>query len=211
MASKSEKKANLRKQIIVAANEYSQHLAGKVFLYVYGNEYFEISFMTKQFKHLTGVASNLKANDFYNKAKSKTLTINQFWFDKDHLYNNAKEKVPCLCNLSVLTNSLVCVVKNVSTLTFTYKIGVTNLKFTLCLTENLDKNNNKINDLLLPRSLRVKDKSIENSSDGDFIDFIFERDASVNTYTTLTYSDNNKPIPESIAHLIDTAFYNNDP
>lgn len=207
MASKNAKKAILRTQINTAADEYSKHLAGKVFLYVYGNEYFEISFMTKQFKHLTGVASNLSANEFYKKAKANTLTDNQFWFDSKHLYDNARKKLPCLCNLSVLTNSLVCVVKDVSTLTLTYKIGVTNLSFTLCLTEHVDTNNNKINDLLLPRSLRVKDKAIENSIDSEFIDFIFERDAVLDTYSVLKYKDADKSIPKSIAHLIDPSFY----
>lgn len=207
MENKNTKKLNLRKQINIAAEEYSKHLAGKVFLYVYGDECFEISFMTKQFKHLTGVASNLSANDFYKKAKTKTLTDKQFWFDSNHLYNNARKKLPCLCNLSALTNNVVGVVKNVSTLTLTYKIGVTNLSFTLCLTENVDKNNNKINDLLLPRSLRVKDKSIENSTDSEFIDFIFERDASLHTYTILRYNDINKSIPQSVSRLIDASFY----
>ena len=41
------------------------------------------------------------------------------------------------------------------------------------LTQNIDNNGNKINDLFLPMSLRVKDSSVERSNDGDVIDFIY--------------------------------------
>ena len=68
-------------------------------------------------------------------------------------------------------------------MTITYKLSVTNLEFTLDLTENIDNNGNKINDLFLPMSLRVKDSSVERSNDGDVIDFIyFSKDASVAKY-----------------------------
>ena len=40
MATKEEKKELLKQQIITAAMAYSRDLAGKVFLYVYGEEYF---------------------------------------------------------------------------------------------------------------------------------------------------------------------------
>ena len=42
MATKTDKKNRIRQGIIESAAVYSQNLAGKVFLYVYGNEYFEV-------------------------------------------------------------------------------------------------------------------------------------------------------------------------
>lgn len=60
-------------------------------------------------------------------------------------------------------------------LTITYKLSITNLEFTLGLTENIDNTGNKINDLFLPMSLRVKESSVERSNDGDVIDFIFQK------------------------------------
>ena len=54
-----------------------------------------------------------------------------------------------------------------------YTLGVTNLKFTLGLVEDLDAEGNKKSNIFLPRTLRVKDKSIENSKNSYFIDFIF--------------------------------------
>ena len=44
---------------------YSQNLAGKTYLYVYGNEYFEVSFPIDHFLHLTGIETRLSAKDFY--------------------------------------------------------------------------------------------------------------------------------------------------
>ena len=44
MATKVDKKNAIRQGIIEAAIVYSQSLAGKTFLYVYGDEYFEVSF-----------------------------------------------------------------------------------------------------------------------------------------------------------------------
>lgn len=77
--------------------------------------------------------------------------------------------------LPELTNEMVCVLKNMEILTITYKLSITNLEFTLGLTENIDNTGNKINDLFLPMSLRVKESSVERSNDGDVIDFIFQK------------------------------------
>ena len=100
MATKVDKKNAIRQGIIEAAIVYSQSLAGKTFLYVYGDEYFEVSFPIDHFLHLTGVETRLSAKDFYKNAKKSILT------------------------------------------------SVTNLEFTLGLTENKDNTGSKINDLL---------------------------------------------------------------
>ena len=74
MATKVDKKNAIRHGIIEAAIVYSQSLAGKTFLYVYGDEYFEVSFPVDHFLHLTGVETRLSAKDFYNNAKKSILT-----------------------------------------------------------------------------------------------------------------------------------------
>ncbi len=202
MATKTDKKNAIRQAIV-----YSQNLAGKTFLYVYGDEYFEVSFPIDHFLHLTGVETRLSAKDFYKNAKKSILTNNQFYFDVRHVYANAKKKLPCLKRLPELTNEMVCVLKNMETMTITYKLSVTNLEFTLGLTENIDNTGNKINDLFLPMSLRVKDSSVEKSGDGEIVDFIFSKDASVARYDTLLVEDKSKTIPSCIKHLINDDFY----
>lgn len=209
-SAKQKKKENIRNQIIEAARTYSAELAGKVFLYVYGNEYFELMFTIDRFKHLTGVESPLFAKQFYTLAKGRKLTTSQFSFTRAHTYDSAKNKLPCLINLSVLTRSMVCVVKQLKTVTFTYSLGVTNLNFTLCLTEDVDNQGFKRSNYLLPRSLRVKDKAIENSTDSEFVDFIFVRDASKSVYTDLLYKSEDKNVPKLVEHLIDKRFYDDN-
>lgn len=207
MATKQEKKENIRREIIDAAKIYSQDLAGKAFLYVYGEEYFEILFKTNRFTHLTGVNSNLSAGQVYHYAKEGILTTNQFFFDQQHPYANARKKLSCLKRLTELTTNMVCVLKNMQTVTVTYKIGLTNLEFTLGLTENVDKQGNKIDNFFFPMTLRVNDKSVDRSADGEIVDFIFMRDASKSIYTDLIVADADKTIPHSVAHLIDSKIY----
>lgn len=209
MATKADKKNIIRQLIIDSAIVYSQNLAGKVFLYVYEYEFFEVSFPVNHFLHLTGVESGLSARDFYKNAKKRKLTNSQFYFDSRHPYANAKKKLPCLKRLPELTNNMVCILKDMQTMTIIYKLSVTNLEFTLGLTENIDVNGSKVNDVFLPMSLRVEDSSVEKSNGGDIVDFIFSKDACMANYDTLLVEDKHKPIPESIKHLIDGSFYNN--
>lgn len=207
MATKEEKKDAIKQQIISAAKAYSSNLAGRTFLYVYGENYFEVLFLTDRFLHLTGVESRLRAKDFYQKAKDGVLDVNQFYFTPNHSMGAAKKKLPCLNRLSELTTTMVCIVKNLTTITLTYTIGVTNLEFTLGLTEHLDEHGNKIDDLFLPRTLRVKDNAIDISKDGEIVDFIFMKDASVSTYSTLLFADDSKEIPKVLEGIINPSFF----
>ena len=202
MATKTEKKEALRNDIIDSAGVYSSKLAGKHFLYVYGEEYFEVSFPSDCFLHLTGVETILSAKDFYKISKKGNLTNSQFYFSSRYPFANAKKKLPCLKRLPELTNGLVCVLKDMQTVKITYKLSVTNLEFTLGLTENLDKNGKKINNLFLPMSLRVEDSSVEKSAEGEIIDFIFSKDASVAKYDTLLVKDERKLVPTRVYSLL---------
>lgn len=202
MDTRKIKNEQIRKHIIAASEVYRDHLAGKVFLYVYGESYFEVVFPTNRFRHLTGVNSSISAQEFYDKARDATLSTGQILYDKEHTYRGAKKKLPCLLLLPALTNDVVCVVKDMKTVSLIYKIGVTNLDFTIGLSENLDLEGNKINDWFLPRTLRVKDKAIEKSADAEFVDFIFSKDASMDKYSTMSYADKGKKPPLIIKDLL---------
>ena len=156
---------------------------------------------------MTGVETKLSAKDFYKNAKKGILTNSQFYFSGRHPYANAKKKLPCLKRLPELTSEMVCILKDMQTVTIMYKLSVTNLEFTLGLTENLDNYGKKINDFFLPMSLRVEDSSVEKSTDGDIVDFIFAKDASKAKYSDLIVKDKSKNIPDSVHHLIDESFY----
>lgn len=107
-----------------------------------------------------------------------------------------------------MTNDMVCILKDMQTVTIIYKLSVTNLEFTLGLTENTDDKGKKVNGFFLPMSLRVEDSSVEKSNDGEIVDFIFSKDASMAKYDTLLAEDKRKSIPESIKQLISEEFYN---
>lgn len=82
--------------------------------------------------------TKLSAKDFYKNAKKAKLTSSQFYFNARHPYANVRKKLPCLKRLPELTNDMVCILKEMQTVTIIYKLSVTNLEFTLGLTENTD-------------------------------------------------------------------------
>ena len=55
--------------------------------------------------------------------------------------------------------------------------------------------------------MRGKDSSVERSNNGEVVDFIFAKDASVAKYDTLLVEDKSKTIPDYIKHLISDGFY----
>ena len=203
MATKTDKKKLIRQDILDSAVIYSSNLAGKVFLYVYGEEFFEVSFPVENFLHLTGVETKLSAKDFYKNAKKGILTDKQFYFSNRHPYANAKKKLPCLKRLPELTSEMVCILKDMQTVTITYQISVTNLEFTLGLVEDQDNHGKKHSELFLPMSLRVEDSSVEKSLGGEIVDFIFFRDACDSKYKTVLVEEKSKKIPECVRHLLD--------
>lgn len=204
MADVNTEKIELRKQIITAANIYKNNLAGRVYLYVYGSTYFEVAYMTDCFKHLTGVDSPLRGNAFYDNAKNATLTTNQINFNSRHPLKTAKKKIVCLHRLPQLTKDLVCVVKDMQTVTITYKLGITNLEFTVGLTDNLKSSGNKVNDWLVPRTLRINDKSIDAAKDAEFVDFIFSKKATESSYDTLCFAASDATLPQTVMPLLST-------
>ena len=202
MATKAEKKRLLRKEIIDAAKEYSKRLAGKTFLYVYKNEYFEVAFPVDHFLHLTGVETNLDKKSFYSKAKKAQLTDRQFYFSSRYPYATAKKKLSALKRLPELTTDTVCILKDMRTNSVVYKLSVSNLEFTLGLTEDTDGQGRKRSELFLPMSLRVEDKSVEKSKDGEIVDFIFSKSASESVYSNLLVQDKNKNLIDLVKEMV---------
>ena len=98
--------------------------------------------------------------------------------------------------LPAITSELVCVVKNLKTPTITYKLGVTNLSFTIGLIQSGDDASR-----FIPMTLRINDKAIENSTDAEFVDFIFGKSTEEDEYTELRYKDPEKVIPVELREL----------
>lgn len=81
-------------------------------------------------------------------------------------------------------------------------MSVSNLEFTLGLTEDTDGQGRKRSELFLPMSLRVEDKSVEKSKDGEIVDFIFSKSASESVYSNLLVQDKNKNLIDLVKEMV---------
>ena len=88
------------------------------------------------------------------------------------------------------------------TVTITYKLGITNLEVTVGLTENLAPTGEKVNDWLIPRTLRINDKAIDAAKDAEFVDFIFSKKATDTQYNTVCYAASDAALPECVKPLL---------
>ncbi|WP_308527422.1 PBECR4 domain-containing protein [uncultured Oscillibacter sp.] len=195
MDTKDTKKEQIRAGIVSAAQSYSAHLTNRVFLYVFGEEYIEVMFRADDFLHLTGVDTRLFAKDFYSISRKAQLGLSQFFFKQQHPFELVKKKIPCLMRLHELTNRDVIILKDLSTGSLVYKIALTNLEFTIGMYEK--------DGMYSPQTLRVKDKTVERSAQGEVVDFIFERQYNEPKYKTCTFSDPAKTIPDCVRDMLE--------
>lgn len=198
------KQLALRNDIVAAAQAYAP-LSGSVFLYVFDHRSIEVRFPKECFLHLTGVKTLLPAKSFYKKALDSELESHQFFNDDAHPYHAAKLKLPCLKHLADLTDSMVVILFNHKTRTFTYTLSVTNLQFTLGLVPYKDRSGVPHANQYVPMTLRPKDKAVNSSSDGACVDFIFKRDAAGRLYDCLTFADPSKALPEVFLPQLDSS------
>ena len=77
---KQRDREKIVQEIKTAASLYKKHLVGKRFLYVFEGRYIEVIYKAANFRHLTGVATNLSAKQFYNYAAKKLLQASQIYF-----------------------------------------------------------------------------------------------------------------------------------
>lgn len=180
-------------------------LLNNTYLIVFEGNYIEITFFKKNYKHLTGVMSSLSAEDFYNKAKNRQLSENQIFFSKNHPYRTCKDKLYYLNNVDKLFLSDFFVVENVTTLTRSYKLGFTDLNYSMLFTENTDDFGNRINEVLIPASIRVREDEFDKSSAQYSADFVFKKQNDINEkYKELIFGDLRRinEIPDEIKKLI---------
>ena len=190
----------LRNDIITAANVYSM-LTSHSYLYVFGDTFFELFFPARCFRHLCGVSSTGKAEEFYRDAKAQRLTIRQIIFDhaKRQSVRSAKKKAANLKELSAFASRQVIVLEKLRTQTFTYRIGVTDLSITLGLEKDKD-----IDRLYFPRTLRIDDNDVDKSDNAVFADFIFEKELELENskYDIITFQNQSVNVPDTVKHLL---------
>lgn len=163
-------------------------LMNKTFLIYFDGEYIEVAFYKKNFRHLTGIESTCSAESFYKKVKNNQLTEKQIYFCKQHPYRTCKQKTHILKNLDKMFTEDLIIVKNAVAENYDFKIGCTNLKFTLCFKNEESEINNNI---LFPCSIRVNDDCFSISQSQHLVEFILSKDNEKPRYDVLLYGDLN--------------------
>lgn len=196
----SNSKKRIRDGIIQAARIYQEKLVGKKFMYVFGDEYFEVCFRKKAFKHLTGVLSRLSPKTFFENALKGILDEGQISFGTGISYDTVRKKIRNIPSIPNLTTNIICVVKGMNTPTLTYKLAMTDLSITIGLEESSNKGE------YVPRTFRVKDHAIDISREGEVVDFIFVKQSDRKKYSHLTYKDNKIKIPSTVLKKINVEY-----
>ncbi len=205
-------KAEIVKKITVAARAFKEKLVGKSFLYIFEGRTVEVIYRAKDFMHLTGVDTNMSGEQFFKDAVRGKLQANQIFFSQRHPYDLCAKKMSQLANLSLVIDSEVVVLENITTDTFTYRFGVTDLVFTIGLSEVTDKNGEAVGNCYFARTLRIDD-SFSKSANALEVNFILSKPNSQQLYSTVTYSDprfNLSDLPESVLILIEPSLYKPD-
>lgn len=159
-------KSQIIRRIHRAALKYKEVFVGNTFMFVFNNDYFEVMFKKSSFMHLTGVASCLKADDFYNHALTERgLRPGEIFFNEDHPYDLADKKTSILIGLGDITIKDSSVAMGIETKTFSYKLGVANLKFTVCLGDDKNSLGEIQGKCKVPYSFRVEGISDTKSDD----------------------------------------------
>lgn len=196
----------MRKNIISSATAFKR-LLGKYVMYIFDDDTFiEVFYRKTSFSHLTGVDTDLNAAEFYQKAISRQLTIDQFKFGELHPYDLAKKKTSRLSEINKFTTNDLIVLQDIKTGTTTFKFGLTDTDLTLCLTENLDKNTKeKIDNYYIPASFRVENESINKSKACKFVKYIFIKKVKNSSYPIMSYGDISciPQLPEYIKDMLD--------
>ncbi len=195
---KQNDKISIVKAVQNIVSEYNDKLIGRVFLYVFDGHFIEVIFRKEDFLHLTGVDTKLSSKDFYKNALRGYLQANQIFFSKRHPYDLCRKKIEKLKEIISVTNSNMIILEELTTTTCTYKFGVTDLEFTVCLNRNADSSHYNL------RSLRIGD-SFSKAKNGSFVNFIFSKNNTERFYSTMTYHDGTdiNSLPDEIMNMLD--------
>lgn len=188
----NKKKYSDRVQIVQeiskAAKLYKEHLVGKRFLYVFDGRYIEVSYKADNFRHLTGVETNLSAKRFYQYAVKKQLQSTQIFFTNRHPYSLCKKKIRHIGEIAVLASNENFMLEEILTDTKTYKFGTTDLNFTLCLNKEYDDKGREKSECYIVESLRDGD-CFSRSKTVYEVSHIFARNNDAAKYSELLFMD----------------------
>lgn len=149
-------KRRLRNYIISGARNYNKYLADKVFKIVCEDgDTVEIRFFISDFKHLTGLYSDLKNNEFYKECIHGTISIGNINTKQKYDWNTLRTKCRFIENIHELLYKdcqKVLVLKMLDTKTVVFPYAVKNLSNNICV--------GFVSDINKARSLFQSEKNI---------------------------------------------------
>ena len=205
--SRKQDRIDLSLQIKYAAVLYKQHLVGRKFMYIFDNRYIEVIFKKENFRHLTGIDTNLSANQFYQYAVKGKLETSQIWFNSAHPYDLCVRKVQHIGDIATMAGSESFMLEEIKTDTMTYKFGTTDLEFTLCLNREKDQNGTEKSECYVVQSLRDED-CFSKSTEAYEVTHIFSKKNNEKLYDNLLFMDRSASIdslPSGMTGMIDKA------
>ncbi len=176
-------------------------------MYIFDNRYIEVIFKKENFRHLTGIDTNLSANQFYQYAVKGKLEASQIWFNSAHPYDLCVRKVQHIGDIATMAGSESFMLEEIKTDTMTYKFGTTDLEFTLCLNREKDQNGTEKSECYVVQSLRDED-CFSKSTEAYEVTHIFSKKNNEKLYDNLLFMDRSASInslPSGITDMIDKA------
>lgn len=167
---------------------YKKYLVGKRFLYAFDGRYIEVSYKTDNFRHLTGVETNLSAKRFYQYAVKGQLQSTQIFFTDKHPYSLCKRKIQHIGEIAVLACNENFMLEEILTDTKLYKFGTTDLNFTLCMNKEYDDRGQEKSECYIVESLRDGD-CFSKSKTVYEVTHILARNNDAKKYNELLYMD----------------------
>lgn len=179
----------LRENVIKGASCYAHYLIDKVFLVVCedGNSY-EIRFFKTDYRHLTGIDSNLDDDTFFDNCKSRRLDIGNINEYQKYNWSTLKSKAQRTSQIHRLLydniqNALFMI--NLHTNTRDFPVALKNTNINACI--GFVDNNNKA------RTLR-KYNSSNNADKQKLIYLIVARKQDETLYSELVYTSSIKDL-----------------
>lgn len=140
-----KQRKKLRNNAINGAAQYAHYLMDKVFLVVCedGKEY-ELRFLKSDYRHLTGITSNLDDDAFFNHCKSRTLDIGNINEYQKYNWDTLRTKTQRISQIHRLLydgikNALFMI--NLHTNTRDFPVAIKNTNINACV--GFIDNNNK--------------------------------------------------------------------
>lgn len=203
--SKKQDRIDIVEKIKAAAKLYKENLVGKTFLYVFDGKYIEVIFKADNFRHLTGVESSLSAKQFYRAAIKNKLQANQIYFSARHPFQLCNRKLKHICEISTLAVSECFMLETITTDTFIYKFGTTDLNFSLCMNKETDEHGTEKGSCFVVASLRDED-CFSKSQEAYSVTHIFSKSNDAKKYTNLIFMDKNtnlNSVPSSVSSMLE--------